>query len=137
MLLRDVLGCEAQEPFQIHTPDRNGNRLQGAFTKFHECFLGAFMQPNEPPRAGEPGTSTPRYGFYVRAEDLDKACIAGKWMKVAKVPIPVKPVEINDRLWLCTSICYGAGESAQWRLLPLYASEDYPAELAQNWPPCV
>ncbi|MDA1036213.1 MAG: VOC family protein, partial [Chloroflexi bacterium] len=69
----DVIGVEHKPIGGLTTRERNNNRPIASFVDIGDgsCHFGAFLQHGVLPASKGLGADFPRYGFYIRPEDID------------------------------------------------------------------
>ena len=69
----NVIGVEHKPIGGLTTRDRNSNRPIASFVDIGDgsCHFGAFLQTEALPESKGLGADYPRYGFYIRPEDVD------------------------------------------------------------------
>ena len=68
----NVLGAKLERINGLTTEARQRNQGVAAFCRTPYSMVDAFLSPQQVPAAGEPGAGWPRFGFFIRAEDVDE-----------------------------------------------------------------
>lgn len=68
----DVLGAKPEPIYGLTTIARQQRHPIFCFSHLRHCHTGAFLQNDTLPAGPGLGTGLPRYGFYVRPEDIDE-----------------------------------------------------------------
>jgi len=67
----NVLGAKLERINGLTTEARNRNQGMAAFCRTPYSMVDAFLAPEQLPAAADPGAGYPRFGFFIRPEEID------------------------------------------------------------------